>query len=164
MVRRSRRGGKVRNQPGSLKREVDYKHLKNTLIKQPAFSDDRVEAIHQTALKVLQELGIRVLNDEARVIFKSAGAGVDESTQMVHIDRSLIEQSLKTAPGEFILHGATAESNVAIGGDNIAFVGVGGAPHISDLDRGKRNGTLEDSRNIIKLAQHFDVLHLHYSA
>jgi trimethylamine--corrinoid protein Co-methyltransferase len=160
MVRRSRRGGKVRNQPGSLKREVDYKHLKNTLIKQPAFSDDRVEAIHQTALKVLQELGIRVLNDEARVIFKSAGAGVDESTQMVHIDRSLIEQSLNTAPGEFILHGATAESNVAIGGDNIAFVGVGGAPHISDLDRGKRNGTLEDSRNIIKLAQHFDVLHL----
>ncbi|RLA06469.1 MAG: trimethylamine methyltransferase, partial [Gammaproteobacteria bacterium] len=52
------------------------------------------------------------------------------------------------------------ERNVTLGGDNIAFVSVGGPPHISDLDRGKRNGTIEDTRNIIKLSEHFDVIHL----
>ena len=41
-------------------------------------------------------------------------------------------------PGEFVLHGRTADCDVALGGDNVAFVSVGGAPHISDLDRGKR--------------------------
>ncbi len=141
-------------------RKVDYRHLKNPLIKQPAFSDDRVEAIHETALRVIEELGIRVLNDEARQYFKAAGASVDESTQMVNIDRALITQALETAPSEFVLHGATAESNVSLGGDNIAFVSVGGPPHVSDLDRGKRNGTLQDTRNIIKLSQHFDVIHI----
>ena len=161
MSRRSRRGGKVPGRiPGNTKRQVDYRHLKNPLIKQPAFSDDRVEAIHQTALGVIEELGIRVLNDEARSYFKSAGAEVDESTQMVKINRVLVEQALQTAPSEFVLHGATADSNVTLGGDNIAFVSVGGPPHISDLDRGKRNGTLEDTRNIIKLSQHFDVMHI----
>ena len=49
---------------------------------------------------------------------------------------------------------------MTLGGDHIAFVCVGGPPHISDLDRGKRNGTLEDTRNIIKLNQHFDVIHI----
>ena len=161
MSRRSRRGGKTRGEVSNgVKRQIDYKHLKNPLIRQPAFSDDRVEAIHQTALRVIEELGIRVLNDEARSYFKSAGAGVDETTQMVNINRALVEQALQTAPSEFVLHGATPESNVTLGGDNIAFVSVGGPPHISDLDRGKRNGTLEDTRNIIKLSQHFDVIHI----
>ena len=161
MTRRNRRGGKSRG-PSSdaAKRQVDYRHLKNTLVKQPAFSDDRVEAVHDTALRVIEELGIRVLNDTARDYFISAGAEVDSDSLMVKIDRSLVTQALETAPSEFILHGATPESNVTLGGDNIAFVSVGGPPHISDLDKGKRNGSLEDTRNIIKLSQHFDVIHI----
>ncbi len=161
MTRRSRRGGKIRgDSKNTTKRQVDYKHLKNPLIRQPAFSDDRVEAIHDTALRVTEELGIRVLNDSARDYFKAAGAEIDNDTLMVKIDRSLVEQALQSAPSEFALHGATAESNATLGGDNIAFVSVGGPPHISDLDNGKRNGTLEDTRNIIKLSQHFDVIHI----
>ncbi len=156
----SRRNRRSRQNTVISQRQVDYKHLKNPLIRQPAFSDDRVEAIHETALRVLEELGIRVLNDEARQYFKSAGASVDDSTQMVKINRVLVEQALQTAPSEFVMHGATPISNVTLGGDNIAFVSVGGPPHISDLDRGKRNGTLEDTRNIIKLSQHFDVMHI----
>ena len=142
------------------KRERNYRALKNPLVRQPAFSDDRVEAIHQTALRVIEELGIRVLNDDARKRFKQAGATVHEDSLMVHIDRELVEQALETAPSEFVLHGATPERNVTLGGDNVAFVSVGGPPHISDLDNGKRNGTLEDTRNIIKLSEHFDVIHL----
>jgi len=161
MSRRNRRGHKSgESRPTTAKRQVDYSHLKNPLIKQPAFSEDRVEAIHDTALRVVEELGIRVLNDEARQYFKSAGAEVDKSSQMVKVNRELVKQALESAPSQFILHGATPESDVTIGGDNIAFVSVGGPPHISDLDRGKRNGTLEDTRNIIRLSQHFDVLHL----
>jgi len=156
--RRSNRNGS--SQPCAPRRQVNYSKLKNPLVRQPTFSEDRVEAIHQTALRVVEELGIRVLNEEARQRFRQAGAGVDESTMMVTIDRELIDQSLKSAPAEIVMHGATPQQNVVLGGDNIAFVCVGGPPHISDLDRGKRNGTLEDCRNIIRLSQHFDVLHM----
>ncbi len=129
-------------------------------MRQPAFSQDRLEAIHATALRVIEELGIRVLNENARERFRQAGASVDDESWMVKIDPSLVAQALESAPSEFVLHGATPEKNVILGGDNIAFVCVGGPPHISDLDRGKRNGTIEDTRNIIKLSEHFDVIHL----
>ncbi len=156
-TRRSRR--KV-SQQATPTRQVDYRHLRNPLIKQPAFSEDRLEALHETALRVVEELGIKVLNEQAREYFKKAGAEVDEDSLMVKINRELINQAIKTAPSEFVLHGATLESNVTLGGDHIAFVCVGGPPHISDLDKGKRNGSLEDTRNLIKLSQHFDVIHI----
>ena len=162
MSRRSGRRSRSSRASTALthQRNVNYRNLKNPLIRQPAFSEDRLEAIHQNALRVVEELGIRVLNEQARDRFRQAGATVDENTQMVKINRELVAQALETAPGEFVIHGATAEDNVTLGGDNIAFVGVGGPPHISDLDRGKRNGTLEDTRNIIRLSQHFDVIHM----
>jgi trimethylamine--corrinoid protein Co-methyltransferase len=156
--RRSRAGNAAVSSSGQ--RQVNYSSLKNPLIRQPAFTEDRLEAIHQNALRVNEELGIRVLNEQARAYFKQAGADVDEETWMVKIDRGLIMQALESAPSEFVLHGATPDKNVILGGDNIAFVGVGGPPHVSDLDRGKRNGSLEDTRNIIKLSEHFDVIHL----
>ena len=144
----------------SHRRKVNYRNLKNPLLRQPAFSDDRLEAIHDTALRVIEELGIKVLNDAARQYFKQAGASVDEDSQMVKIDRALVAAALESAPGEFVLHGRTSEFDVLMGGDSISFVSVGGAPHISDLDRGKRPATLEDTRNIIRLSEHFDVMHL----
>ena len=162
MRRRSgRRSGPGRKSaaPSHL-RKVNYSALKNPLIRQLAFSQDRLEAIHATALRVIEELGIRVLNEEARERFRQAGASVDDESWMVKIDPSLVAQALESAPSEFVLHGAIPEKNVILGGDNIAFVCVGGPPHISDLDRGKRNGTIEDTRNIIKLSEHFDVIHL----
>jgi len=148
MSRRNRRGRHHGVADTSHQRKVNYRGLKNPLIRQPAFSEDRLEAIHDTALRVIEELGIKVLNDEAREIFKQAGANVDEASQMVKIDRELVSTALASAPSEFSLHGRTPEFDVRLGGDNIAFVSVGGAPHISDLDRGKRPATLEDTRNI----------------
>lgn len=162
MTRRNRRTSKTRSNTERVNatRDVKYSSLKNPLIRQPAFSEDRLEAIHQTSLRIVEELGIRVLNDDARRRFKQAGADVDEASMMVKIDRSLVESALQTAPSEFIIHGAMPENDVMLGGDNVAFVSVGGSPYISDLDRGKRSGTLEDTRNIIKLTQHFDVMHM----
>ncbi|MEM7562005.1 MAG: trimethylamine methyltransferase family protein [Pseudomonadota bacterium] len=158
------RRGRGRKQPGvassSHQRKVNYRQLQNHLIKQPAFSEDRLEAMHQTALRVLNELGIKVLNDEARHLFRQAGLKTDEATQMVHIDPEIVSASLDSAPSEFTLHGATPLNDVKLGGNNIAFVPAGGAPHISDLDDGKRPGSIEHTRNVIRLTEHFDVIHL----
>ena len=50
---------------GAVLRKTDYSRLKNGLIRQPVFSQDKLENVHQTALRVLQELGIRVLHPAA---------------------------------------------------------------------------------------------------
>ncbi|WP_191059499.1 trimethylamine methyltransferase family protein [Geminicoccus harenae] len=140
-----------------------YRRLVNTLQPQRAFSDDHVAHIHATALRVLEELGMRVLDPAARRVFRQAGAEVDEASGMVRLDRELVADALRQAPGSFEVAGAHAGRDVPIGGAGIAFLCVGGPPHVSDLDRGKRPGTLLDMQNFLKLSQHFDVLHIQSS-
>lgn len=170
---RGQTGGRERRRRGSARRRQAapdnagnaprrshrYRHLINPLARQPGFSEDRLAAIHDAALRVLEELGIKVLHAEARRIFRSAGAAVDEDSLMVRLDRGLVAQCLASAPGVFDVKGAAPERDVTLGGDHIAFAAVGGPPHITDIDQGKRDGSLEDHRNMIRLSQHFDVIH-----
>jgi trimethylamine--corrinoid protein Co-methyltransferase len=164
MVERERRGNRrgrraTADAAPAVPRSRTYRRLTNPLIRQPAFSEDRVAAIHDTALRVLEELGIRVLNEEARARFKQAGASVGDDG-LVRLDRGLVAEAVRTAPAQFQLWGGSEERAVKIGGDSVVFAGVGGPPHISDLDLGKRPGTLADADNLMRLSQHFDVIHI----
>ncbi|WP_347822414.1 trimethylamine methyltransferase family protein, partial [uncultured Planktomarina sp.] len=57
--------------------------LKNPFEPQSVFSQDRVEAIHQASLDVLQNLGIKVLLPEAVELLTKHGAAA--SGQMLRI-------------------------------------------------------------------------------
>ena len=105
MVERERRATRRGRPAGATAaRRTDYGHLLNNLPRARAFSDDQIENIHQTALRVLEELGVRVLNGEARSCY-AAGASVDKTSLMVSIDRGLV-RSLNSAPSEFDMSGA----------------------------------------------------------
>lgn len=140
-------------------RGVNYRNLVNTLPKAKAFSDDQAEHIHQTALRVLEELGIRVLHDGAREIYRAAEAEVDEASMMVKISPEIVAGALKTAPSTFTMLGGNGRQ-AHFGGDNVLFASVGGPPNAIDLDRGKRPGSHSDFRDFVKLAQSFDVIHV----
>jgi trimethylamine--corrinoid protein Co-methyltransferase len=112
------------------------------------------------ALRILAELGIRVLLPEARARFAAAGAAVEEETGIVRLEPGLVEQALGHAPGEIELIARNPERSVAIGGNRIAIIPVGGPPHVTDSDRGKRSGTLADYHDLTKLTQAFDVIHV----
>ncbi len=66
---------------------------------------------------------------------------------------------LKSAPSEFTLYARNPERNVRFGGDATVFSPVGGPPFVTDLDRGRRYGTLEDLHNFIKLAHSAPAIH-----
>ena len=155
-LRRARRGADTGVPTG----KPAYRNLVNPLAPQCAFSDDRIAHIHDTALRVLETLGIRVLHEDARRIYAAAGCRVDEGEQMVFLDRGLVAQALATAPGIVTLAGMAEGRDVALGGRHVAFIGVGGPPHVTDIDRGRRPGTTADMRDFLKLSQHFDVLHI----
>jgi len=83
-TRSRRRGGEgSANASNRSARQVDYRNLTSPMPLMNAFSEDRAEAIHEASLRVLEELGIRVLLTEARQLFKAGGARVDETTEMV---------------------------------------------------------------------------------
>ena len=141
-------------------RTPNYRNLVNPFEPLRVFSDDQVEAIHRNALRLLEEIGMRVLLPAAHEKFKVAGAAVEEDTMMVRIDRGLVEKALATAPKVLEMRGGAAHRNVRLGGRNVAFQTVAAAPYASDLDRGKRPGSIADFENFVKLTQSFDVLHM----
>ena len=149
-----------RPRTGAAGRSVDYRQLVNPFEPMRVFTDDQVEAIHQNALRILQEIGIRVLHRGGRAKFRSAGARVDEDSMIVRLEKGIVESALSTAPKTVELIGGSAARNVTLGGRNVAFLSVAGAPHASDIDHGKRPGTLADLENFVKLTQSFDILHM----
>ena len=74
--RERRRPGRVAHSEET--RKPDYRQLRNPFRPQTVLGDDEVAAIHDTALRVLEELGMLVLLPEARAIFARHGALVDE--------------------------------------------------------------------------------------
>ena len=154
--RRAGRGsGTVRVAPSTVK----YRSLKHRFPATPVVSDDELEAIHDASLTILEEMGMDFMHVEAREILKKAGADVRPGSERVRFDRNLILQAIKTCPSEFTLHARNPERSIRIGGKNLAFAQVASPPNCSDMQGGRRAGNQQDFRNMIKLAQRYDVVH-----
>ena len=123
-------------------------------------SSDELESIHLESLRVLAELGIRVLHDEARSIMRAAGAEVDDASQMVTFDSALIESLVSLAPENFLLHARNPEHTVSLGGDEAVFAMMASAPNASCLDHGRRTGNQQDYQNFLRLSQMHSVLQI----
>ena len=121
-------------------------------------SDDAIEAIHQGALRILSELGIEFLNEEARDVLRHAGCEIDGEN--VRMAPELVMEQLAKAPAEFDLIPRNPERTIHVGGDSMAFVNVSSPPNCSDLDRGRRPGDMESYRDFIKMSQYFNCIHL----
>ena len=141
-------------------RTVDYHNLDNPFTPQTVFSEDEVESLHGNALRVLQELGIRILLPEARDLLKAAGALVDEESRMVRIGSDIVEQALSSAPSSFTLKGAHPGKDLLLAPGRLSFKAGAGCPYVSDRTRGRRPGDLASFTEIMKLTQSFDVLHM----
>lgn len=64
-----------------------------------AEDDAFLEKIHQDALQVLEEVGVKCASPEVREIFESTGlAAVDDSTGHLHVLAPLVEQAINMAP------------------------------------------------------------------
>jgi trimethylamine--corrinoid protein Co-methyltransferase len=123
------------------------------------FSEDQVAAMHEAALTILENQGMRVLSARARQGYAQGGASVDETTHMVRMDRGLVAQSLATTPREIVLHAKDPARHMPMFGRHVVFAPTSGPPNIMDLKRGRRAGTFEDFSNLIKICQSYEVLH-----
>ena len=158
----ARRGGRTAR-GGRRSGPIAQKPFRQPRRRFPAMSiisADELEAIHNASLSVLEEIGMDFLNAEARDILKSAGADLRPDSLRVRFDRGLIERAVANAPAEFTLHARNPEHDVRFGGDWLAFAQMASAPNCSDTDRGRRPGSQEDFRNLVRLGQSFNILHL----
>jgi len=136
-----------------------WRRLTNPFRPVEILSEDQVEAIHGTSLRILAEIGLEVLGDRALDVFTRAGARVDRATRNVRLDPAQVEELVALAPAEFGLHARDPERDIRFGGTNLVFCAVGGPAFVSDLDRGRRAGNSADFVDYVRLIGAIDVLH-----
>ena len=117
------------------------------------------DRLHDASLTILETVGIDFLDDEALDLWQQAGAQVDRTTQRVRIDRDLLLPTIAAAPASFRWRARNPAHDVVIGGGGLAFGPCGGMAYATDLDRGRRPGTMADYENLLRLSQSCHALH-----
>jgi trimethylamine--corrinoid protein Co-methyltransferase len=139
-------------------RTPNYRQLRNPFPIMSVFSDDEAANMHETALRMLEDLGMKVLLPEARKIYAAAGARVEG--EMVYLGREIVAEAIGSAPRSIHCHAGARHRDVTLELGALAFQPGAGAPHATDLKRGRRPGTGRDFREYTRISQHYDVFQM----
>jgi trimethylamine---corrinoid protein Co-methyltransferase len=114
--------------------------------------EEQLCAVELHADRILEEIGMEIRGDpDAIRLWKEAGADIERDTR-VRVPAGLARRIVKrSAPAEFIQHARNPARSVTIGGRATVFAPAYGPPFVSDVERGRRYGTLEDFKNFVKL-------------
>jgi trimethylamine--corrinoid protein Co-methyltransferase len=138
---------------------IEAKGLEGGLYK--PLSEENIEKIHQTSMKVFSEVGIRVSNARALELFYGAGARVDRGSGLVKIDPGMVMELTGRAPETITLYGQKPEHTLEVGGRKV-YAGTGGTA-LYVMEAGsevKRPARLSDIRDIARLVDTLDNIHL----
>ena len=117
-----------------------------------------VAAIHDGAMRILEEIGVQFLNEEALGILREAGCRIDGD--LVFMDREFVMEMIGKAPSSFTLTPRNTDRQITIGGRHINFGNVSSPPNYWDMNIGtKVPGTREMCANLLKLTQYFNCIH-----
>ena len=162
--RRGRRsGGRAARQAARSAAAANTKpYLERGLPPFEVLSEEQARTIEENAETILSEVGIAFQEfPEALDLWRDAGATI-EGDDLVKFPKGLCREIVQaSAPSEYIQHARNPEKSVRIGGNATVFAPNYGSPFVTDLDQGRRYGTMEDFRNIVKLV--YLLPHLHHS-
>lgn len=97
----------------------------------------------------MENIGIIMPYEHAKETLKKAGATVEGD--LVKFPRALVEKAIELAPSSYMLYGRDENKSVEISTEKTAYAGPYGSPFVTDLDRGRRPGTLSDFIEIVKI-------------
>ena len=157
--KKSRRGGRdARRTLRENKSSVSQAYITRSIPVTELCSEEGLEIIEANADTILEEIGIE-FKDDAEVLELWRDAGADVQDTRVRFPKGLLRKLIKTAPSEYTQHARNPARNVVIGGKNTVVAPVYGPPFVTDIDQGRRYGTIEDFRNFVKLAYMAPTIH-----
>jgi trimethylamine--corrinoid protein Co-methyltransferase len=121
-------------------------------------SEDDISQIHDTSMRVFEEVGFQVNSKKGLAFFQDAGATIEDN--IVRLPRQTVMELIDRAPSEVILYGRKPEHSITLGGTRV-YAGTGGtALHIIDTQSGeRRQSTLNDLKRIAKLVDSLENIH-----
>jgi len=127
----------------------------NSLPRYEILSEDAMAVLDRGWRRIVSEIGIEFLLDEALEEFRKAGQKVEGNK--VLLDPEFLLEQVAKAPREFDLQARNPERTAHIGGDHMVFASVYGCPFIREGDV-RREATMNDFENLVKLSQAFPEL------
>jgi trimethylamine--corrinoid protein Co-methyltransferase len=149
--RRTSRAGVIHQRP--------FGAVRNPYRPMELISTDQVEVIHHASLQVLRDIGMRVNDAPSLALLEGIGAEVDRADNRVRFDPALVEEMISGLPSEFTIHARNPAKTLTVGGNSLLFATVCGPSFVSDLDRGRRAGTLADVHDFVRLSHSLNIFH-----
>ena len=160
-TRKRRSGGRAANvgrRSQELFKQMPWRVPVNTDRPTEPLNVEGVHAIHDGAMRILEEIGIEFLNDEALEIFREAGCTVEDTN--VRMGRDWVMEMVAKAPDSFTLTPRNPDRQLTIGAGHIVFGNVSSPPNYYDMELGRKvSGTREQCRDLLKLTQYFNCIH-----
>ena len=150
--------GRVERRGAAVIEQMPWAPPVNTDAPTEPLRPEGVEAIHDGAMRILEEIGIEFLNAEALDILRKAGCTVDGEN--VRMGRDFVMEWIAKAPSSFTITPRNPDRKITVGGNNLLFGNVSSPPNYWDMAIGKKvPGTREMCRNLLKLTQYFNCIH-----
>ncbi len=124
-------------------------------------TEESIHRVHQTAMRVIEEVGFEVNSEIALQLFKQAGAWVDQEKSLVRLPQKRAMEFIEMAPSEVRLCGQDEKHDAILGGNHV-YTGTGGtALYVYHPDSSQKLlATLDDLKRIAKLVDGLDNIHL----
>jgi len=124
-------------------------------------SKEEILQIHQAALEVLKDPGVKIEHEEALDILSRAGAEIEQAKQIAHIPSHLVEYALNHAPRFMTVCGRDSKYDLKSGTGEVHFSNGHGATFVLDFDTGERRpATKKDLENVTRLDDALENVHL----
>jgi len=121
--------------------------------------EDGIAAVHDGAMRILEEIGIEFLNAEAIEILRGSG-GCTIKGENVRMGRDFVMEQIGKAPETWTITPRNPDRAVTMGGRQMLFGNVSSPPSYWDLSLGRKmTGTREMCANLLKLSQYFNCIH-----
>ena len=124
------------------------------MVRLTVLTEKEVEAIHQTTLRILGQVGILLTQPEAREILTGAGATV--RSDRVFLPPDLVEGEVARCPRQVAIRGRGG-GTVVLGDGALCWHNLGGAPNVYEpRARQRRPATLQDVSDSARLLDALD--------
>jgi len=130
-------------------------------------SEEQIEAIYFSALRVLYETGVRVYDTEGVEVAYSGGAIVEDTTEdssLVKIPPWMVDKARATLPRQVVVVGPNRKYRMELYKNRIYFGTGSDTPFTIDPYTGKRRrATYQDVKNFARLAEALPNIDFHMS-
>ena len=108
-------------------------------------TSEQEDLVHESSIRILEEVGIKVTSENVMSMLKEHGASVDEKAQIAKLPEALVLEFLSKAPRELMMCARDKKYDLNLPASRPQAVNDGQPPYMWDLDgQKKRTSTMRD--------------------